>query len=74
VPKVLVKWRCSSLQSSCARVLLRRKLYRTNLPVIYMSFNSFEETEKSHKEAPVEITGYPKTLPALKRFSPSPVS
>jgi hypothetical protein len=51
--------------------LLRRQLYKTNLPVIYMSFNSFEETEESHKEAPAGIAGYPETLPAIKPFSPS---
>jgi hypothetical protein len=39
-----------------------------------MSFNSFEETEKSHKKAPAEITGYPETLPAIKWFSPSLVA
>jgi hypothetical protein len=36
-----------------------------------MSFNSFEETEESHKGARAEITGYPETLPAIKLFSPS---
>ena len=39
-----------------------------------MSFNSFEETEESHKEAPAEITGYPETVPAIKRFSTNPVA
>jgi len=39
-----------------------------------MSFNSFEETEESHKEAPAGITGYPERLPAIKPFSPSQVA
>jgi len=39
-----------------------------------MSFNSFEETKESHKEAPVGITGYPETLPAIKPCSPSQVA
>jgi len=36
-----------------------------------MSFNSFEETKGSHKGAPVGITDYPETLPAIKPCSPS---
>jgi hypothetical protein len=39
-----------------------------------MSFNSFEENEESHKEAPARVTGYPETLPAIKPFSPSQVA
>jgi len=36
-----------------------------------MSFNLFEESNESHKEASVGITGYPETLPAIKPCSPS---
>jgi len=42
--------------------------------VIYMSSNSFEETEENHKEAPAGITGYPETLPAIKPCSPIQVA